>query len=55
MILRYSLVRHKHGIFKTMTELTVALLADLYAVRGSGYGQGGRFRLRRLINRLVES
>ncbi len=36
MILRYSLVRHKHGIFKTMTELTVALFADLYAVGGQG-------------------
>ena len=29
MILRYSQLRHKAGIFKTMTGLTVALFDEL--------------------------
>ncbi len=39
MILRYSQLRHKPGIFKTMTGLTVALFDELVWELEPAYAQ----------------
>ncbi len=46
MILRYSLLRHKAGIFKTMTGLTVTLFDELVGARicAGDHGPAGAAR-----------